>query len=123
MNKKQAIDELLQLIRTSPESVSFTQVIEIIDTCFHFTPKPFINGTVNNPAGENQGACKIFAFAQDYRLDQEQTLACFGDYYRIDVLQRPEGKDHANIRQFMKSGPSGVLFHEGSPLRNRHQGI
>ena len=43
-------------------------------------------------------------------LDQEQTLTCFGDYYRKDVLEHPEGSDHANIRNFIKSGWSGIKF-------------
>jgi len=43
-------------------------------------------------------------------LDAQQTLACFGDYYRVDVLQNPEGVDHQNIRNFMTYGWDGVAF-------------
>jgi len=33
-------------------------------------------------------------FAQLQQLSQAETLACFGKYYREDVLQNPEGDDH-----------------------------
>ncbi|WP_083761723.1 HopJ type III effector protein [Psychromonas ingrahamii] len=37
-------------------------------------------------------------------------LACFGHYYREDVLKHPQAKDHQNIRQFMISGWQGIDF-------------
>jgi hypothetical protein len=40
-------------------------------------------------------------------------LACFGAYYRNDVLGNPEGSDHGNIRNFMESGWAGVKLPEG----------
>ncbi len=43
-------------------------------------------------------------------LNEQQTLACFGDYYRIDVLQHPEAQDHQNIRNFIQFGWSGIQF-------------
>jgi hypothetical protein len=45
-------------------------------------------------------------------LNQEQTLACFGDYYREDVLKNPEGNDHGNIRNFMNTGWNGIKFED-----------
>ncbi|NNF96141.1 MAG: hypothetical protein HKM94_04340 [Halobacteria archaeon] len=39
-----------------------------------------------------------------------ETLACFGKYYREDVLQHPQGTDHLNIRTFMRHGWSGIQF-------------
>ena len=44
------------------------------------------------------------------QLDQSQTLNLFGDYYRLDVLNNPEGTDHQNIRNFMEQGWEGVSF-------------
>ncbi|WP_188863865.1 HopJ type III effector protein, partial [Aliivibrio fischeri] len=38
------------------------------------------------------------------------TLACFGQYYRHDVLENPQGDDHQNIRNFMVTGWAGVQF-------------
>jgi len=68
-----------------------------------------------NEAGQNSGSCKIFAFAQRHGLSQQQALACFGTYYRDDVLQNPNGTDHQNIRNFMDTGWPGIAF-DGEPL-------
>ena len=101
---------LLDQIYHSPESISFSEVIAHIDANFDFTPTRFVNGNTSNEAGQNNGSCKIFSFAQLNNLTQAQTLALFGDYYRIDVLGNPEGSDHQNIRNFMQSGWEGIRF-------------
>jgi len=101
---------LLDKIHYSPESISFAEVIAHIDANFDFSPTRFINGSAINEAGQNNGSCKVFSFAQLNNLDQKQTLALFGDYYRIDVLGNPEGTDHQNIRNFMRSGWDGIQF-------------
>jgi len=101
---------LLDKIHNSPESISFAEVIAHIDANFDFSPTRFINGSAINEAGQNNGSCKVFSFAQLNNLDQKQTLALFGDYYRIDVLGNPEGTDHQNIRNFMRSGWDGIQF-------------
>src|SRR3546814_975311 len=51
-------------------------------------------------------------------LSEAETLACFGCFYREDVLKNPDGTDHQNIRNFMRSGWGGVAFGE-RPLRSR----
>ncbi len=109
------IQQLLVLLAEQPDMVEFEQTISVIDTYYDFTPSAFLNGKVKNEAGQNNGSCKIFAFAQLQNLDEQQTLACFGAFYRIDVLQNPTGTDHGNIRNFMEHGWSGVKF-EGSAL-------
>jgi hypothetical protein len=101
---------LLDQIHNSPESISFSEVIAHIDADFDFTPTRFVNGNTINEAGQNNGSCKVFSFAQLNELTQEQTLALFGDYYRIDVLGNPEGTDHQNIRNFIKFGWEGIQF-------------
>lgn len=63
-----------------------------------------------NEAGRNEGSCKISALARLHGLDQSQTLALFGDYYRKDVLENPTGNDHQNIRNFMRDGWDGIVF-------------
>ena len=112
-------DELLQKIKTQPDDIDFTEVIATIESNFHYTPTRFRNGiasnTIVNEAGSNEGSCKIFAFARLNRLDEEQTLACFGKYYREDVLGYPGNNDHANIRIFMVHGWQGIEF-EGDAL-------
>ena len=109
-------EKLIQKINNQPEAVSFNEVIECITSNYSYTPAHFRNGIaadqVINEAGSNEGSCKIFAFAKLNGLDEQQTLACFGDYYRQDVLDNPNGDDHANIRTFMRHGWDGILFEQ-----------
>jgi len=92
----------------------FNEVIESIADNHHYTASRFSNGItgdqVINAAGSNEGSCKIFAFAKLNGLDEQQTLNCFGDYYRNDVLSNPNGDDHANIRTFIRHGWAGISF-------------
>lgn len=101
---------LLEVISQDPQNVSFDDVIQTISENYEYTPTSFTNGEVVNEAGTNEGSCKIFAFAQLNQLSVEQTLACFGKYYRDDVLGNPTGNDHGNIRNFMVSGWEGIKF-------------
>jgi hypothetical protein len=94
--------------------VSFDETIAIITENYHYHPTEFINGlqehTLINQAGTNEGSCKIFAFAKIHQLDQQHTLNLFGEYYRLDVLNDPQGTGHQNIRNFMKYGWEGISF-------------
>ena len=112
------LNELLAIIDTQADKLDFSEVIEVIDTNYDFTPAGFRNGDLLNQAGENSGSCKIFAFAQLHGFTQLQTLQCFGDYYRVDVLQHPEGDNHSNIRQFIKTGWAGIHF-DNLPLSHK----
>lgn len=110
-----SIKDLLQQLQTSPEKIEFADVMSTIDDAFVFSTTAFKNGDAHNAAGTNNGSCKLFAFAKLQQLDQASTLALFGDYYRIDVLNNPGGDDHANIRNFMQFGWDGITF-EGQAL-------
>ena len=110
-----SIKTLITKLSTEANSVQFAEVIAVIDENYIFTPTEFKNGELNNEAGQNSGSCKIFSFAQLQNLSKEQTLACFGDYYRVDVVQHPEATDHQNIRNFIKYGWDGISF-KGSAL-------
>lgn len=105
-----SVDQLLTQLSSNPEKVEFSEVIAVIETNYNYQPASFTNGSTNNAAGSNEGSCKIFAFAQLNKLDSAATLACFGNYYREDVLQHPNADDHANIRNFMISGWDGIHF-------------
>lgn len=104
------IEALLSKIKTSPNEVEFNEVIETIDNHYNYHPSEFANGEIVNEAGTNEGSCKIFAFARIHQLTADQTLNCFGHYYREHVLQHPENTDHANIRQFMQHGWDAIKF-------------
>ncbi len=109
------IESLLLKSKENPESISFQEVIATIDENYNFTPTAFKNGNQINNVGENNGSCKLFAFAKLQNLNKDETLALFGNYYFGDVLQNPTGTDHQNIRNFMIYGWNGILFEE-SPL-------
>ncbi|MBU3070975.1 HopJ type III effector protein [Aestuariicella sp. G3-2] len=110
-----SIDDFLNTLRNTPDTVDFTDTMAIIEANYQFTPTRFKNGDLTNEPEQNQGSCKLLAFAKLQGLDAEHTLACFGQYYRQDVLNHPEGTDHQNIRNFMKHGWEGIAF-EGEPL-------
>ena len=108
------INELITFIKTQQDKVEFDVVINTIDNNYRYTPCHFSNGDKDhkliNEAGTNEGSCKIFAFAKLNNLDKDETLACFGKYYREDVLAHPEKNDHGNIRSFMIYGWNGIHF-------------
>jgi len=104
------LEIFLARLHKEPLTIEFSETIYLIDHYYHYTPVAFANGDLHNAAGDNEGSCKIFAFALMHGLTEAQTLACFGHYYRDEVLGNPEGGDHQNIRQFIKQGWQGVRF-------------
>jgi hypothetical protein len=108
------ISDLLEKIRVNPETIEFNEVIATIDEHYDFTPTSFQNGDNHNETGKNSGSCKLFSFAKMNNLDKAETLACFGTFYRKDVLENPEGTDHQNIRNFIIYGWDGVKFESES---------
>ncbi len=103
------ISQFISKVKEQPQQLSFEDTMNVIEEHFDFTPSAFKNGEVVNKEGENSGSCKLLSFAQLQQLSKEETLHCFGQYYR-DVLQTPAGDDHQNIRNFMKTGWDGVSF-------------
>ena len=102
----------------SGENIGFEETMAVISDNYDYQPTEFSNGltdTVINGPGKNEGSCKIFAFARLNGLDRQQTLNLFGDFYRRDVLNNPNGTGHQNIRNFMRDGWAGVHF-EGIAL-------
>ena len=104
------INKFLEKLSLSPESVSFEDTMVAIEQSYQFTETGFSNGEVINAAGENNGSCKILSFGRLNQLTEAQTLHCFGDFYRQDVLGNPDGDDHQNIRTFIKQGWQAVRF-------------
>ncbi|MBL4744285.1 MAG: HopJ type III effector protein [Cycloclasticus sp.] len=99
----------IEQLRQAMVSLQFSETMEIIDALYDFTPSSFSNGNTRNEAGENNGSCKLFAFAKLNDFTEPQTLALFGEFFR-DVLAAPDGDDHQNIRNFMKTGWAGITF-------------
>lgn len=102
--------ELLNKLAQEGSSVQFEDCIAVIDANYNFEETAFMNGDLANKPGQNNGSCKILAFARIHKLSPEQTLQCFGKYYRVDVLGHPEANDHQNIRNFIKHGWQGIQF-------------
>ncbi|TDE01345.1 HopJ type III effector protein [Flavobacterium sandaracinum] len=109
------IAAFLEKLNTTPEAITFAETITVIEANYDFMPTAFENGTQHNAAGENSGSCKLLAFAEIQNLSEQATLSCFGAYYYEDVLSNPNGTDHQNIRNFMKTGWDGIAFY-GSAL-------
>ena len=100
------------LTRLRAGEIDFEETITVINALYDYTPTRFVNGltnTVTNEAGQNEGSCRIFAFAQLNQLSPASTLACFGRFYQ-EVLNDPQGTSHGNIRAFMRDGWAGICF-------------
>ncbi len=104
------IISFLEKVKQKPQEINFLDTIALIEENYTFTPTAFKNGLLFNAVGENSGSCKLFAFAQLNNLSETDTLSCFGAYYFDEVLKNPEGMNHQNIRNFMKTGWSGIQF-------------
>jgi len=113
-----SLPTFLQRLKETPDQIEFADTIAAIEGHYEYTPTAFRNGEVENAAGQNGGSCKIFAFAKLQGLSVNETLACFGRYYREDVLQHPDATDHQNIRTFIRNGWAGIAF-SGEALRVR----
>lgn len=114
------LKDFLQKLNDTPERIGFNDTLALIDALYDFTPTAFSNGSARNEAGQNNGSCKLFSFAKIQGLSQQQTLACFGDFYRKDVLGNSQGNDHRNIRNFMQTGWPGITF-EGEALNPKRE--
>ncbi|GAB3271817.1 HopJ type III effector protein [Parahaliea aestuarii] len=110
MTPEQLVDAL-----KAGQAVDFEDAMAVINVHFDYTPTAFTNGEQVNEAGENTGSCKILGFGRLMGLSKEETLLCFGRFYQ-DVLNTPDGDDHGNIRNFMRTGWSGVSF-AAAPLQ------
>jgi hypothetical protein len=109
------INTFLDKLKQTPTAITFPETIATIEENYTFTPTAFKNGEQYNAAGENSGSCKLFAFALLQKLSISETLACFGAYYFEEVLGDPNGSNHQNIRNFIKTGWDGIQF-EGEAL-------
>jgi hypothetical protein len=108
--KTHTTESLIVELSTNAATVSFEQVMQVINDNYVYTATTFTNGGLVNEAGTNEGSCKVIYFCKLNNLSEQQTLACFGRYYREDVLEHPQANDHGNIRNFIKTGWSGIEF-------------
>ncbi len=112
------LEEFISKLESSPSSIEFQDTMAVIETLYQYVPAAFTNGRLTNLAGENEGSCKLFAFAKLHDFSKQQTLDCFGAYYRDEVLANPKSNNHLNIRNFMQTGWEGIKF-ESDALKPR----
>lgn len=91
------------------DNCTFANVIEFIDTHYHYIQVPFRNGVLSNALGVNEGSAKVFGFAKLHGLNQLDTLKLFCEHYKA-VQATPLGQDHANIRNFLHYGWQGFYM-------------
>ena len=98
--------------------LSFSRVLDVINKNYDFTPTAFgVVASAPNTAGQNEGACRVLAFAKDQNLDKGATLQLFAEHYQ-NVSDDPDGETHQNIRLLMAHGLDGVWF-EKNPLSRK----
>ena len=112
------LTDFLTKLNRIPEKIEFAETMAVIDELYVFTSVRFQNGDFINEVGDNLGSCKLLTFAQLQGLNETKVLACFGAYYRDDVLQHPDNTDHQNIRHFMQTGWEGIHF-DGQALTKK----
>jgi hypothetical protein len=114
------LNDYLIALANNPKNIRFTDTMAVIEANYIFTARAFNNHGLLSSNNENNGSCKIFAFAKLNQLSKQNTLDCFGQFYREDVLKNPEGNEHMNIRTFMLAPEVtpflGITF-EGEPLK------
>ena len=106
------IQDLITQVRTQPQSVEFSQVINTIQQHYQYTATGFSNGEIVNEKGSNEGSCKILYFAHLNQLTESETLhsALFIEttYYNIltpvtmaifETLCKLDGKESSLIRR------------------------
>lgn len=109
-NEVLTLPQFVAKIKTAPQTLAFADTMAIVEEHYNFSPTAFTNGQTTNAAGKNNGSCKVFALAQDLELSPAETLSCFGEYFRHDVLENPQGTDHQNIRNFQIHAWEGISF-------------
>ena len=103
------IQEFKTKLKSNLSAVIFAETMQVIEDYYTFNPTAFTNGDIINNAGENNGSCKLFAFAMHQEFTKEETLLCFGEHYQT-VLEDKNGTSHQNIRNFIQTGFKGLSF-------------
>ncbi|WP_417779920.1 HopJ type III effector protein [Stutzerimonas xanthomarina] len=95
----------------------FSETLAFIANAYDYQPTRFLNGNIENAAGQNEGSCKTLGLAVLEGFTTEEALLAFGEHYQ-SVLENSSGTDHQNIRALMDTGLPGVRFDQ-QPLRRK----
>jgi hypothetical protein len=99
------------------DSHQFAATLAFINQWYDFTPTAFNNGHIANSAEQNQGSCRVLAFASMQKLSTAQALKCFGEHYR-EVQAAPGADNHHNLRRLQAEGLVDIHF-DRPPLRRK----
>lgn len=91
-------------------ATDFQSFIKLIDSIFDTTPTRFINGLVENEAGQNLWSLKVLTIALMLWLDTFEALRLFGEHYE-SVQKNPEWNNHTNIRNLDIFGIEAVKIY------------
>ncbi|WP_264482027.1 HopJ type III effector protein [Pseudomonas aeruginosa] len=86
--------------RLRSEHHLFTDTLAFIAEHYSYTPSAFDNGSVSNPAGQNEGSCKTLGFAILEGLSLEETLLAFGEHYRAIFFAIASALESSKIKAF-----------------------
>jgi len=96
---------------------AFADTLAFVAAGYDYQPQAFINGGVENAAGQNEGSCKTLGLALLEGLSDKEALLAFGEHYR-SVVATPAGSDHGTIRALIAHGLAAVTF-AAQPLTRR----
>ncbi|MGV2528113.1 UNVERIFIED_CONTAM: HopJ type III effector protein, partial [Bacillus thuringiensis] len=61
---------------------AFSDTLAFIASNYDYQPCRFVNGTLENAAGENEGSCKTLGLALLEGFSTEEALLAFGEHYQ-----------------------------------------
>ena len=93
----------------------FQNTLDFIQQHYSYQATTFHNDHLVNPAGQNEGSCKVLGLALLEKFTDQEALQAFGEHYRA-VLAQPYESNHPNIRALINTGLAGVRF-EQNPLQ------
>jgi len=116
------LDAFLKKLNDDPEAVTFDEALATVGEHYRLTPCGYTLAGVRFDVDQVHRSCQLYAFGILHKLSKEQTLACFGEHYREDVLKHPQGSDHQTVRLFMQVGWEGLKLDSPMPLKARTVG-
>lgn len=114
------LQAFLNQLATDPASVTLDAALAVIAAHYDVDPCGYTLAGVRFEPDRAWRSCQLYAFGLLHHLPKEQTLACFGHHYQVDVLGDPEGTDHQTVRLFLKHGWDALTL-DAMPLRPQAQ--
>jgi len=110
--------EFAEQIKNDGSKTTYQSTIDFLNEHYNYFAVPFTCGEYSYEPNVKTGASKIFSFGLMTKMNEEQVLRMFGEYYR-DLT--PDGTDRPNIRTFAKNGWPCVTFPTGLSIVSKLQ--